>query len=71
MKNHDIDNDSGFPWGNTVYDSEDDYGQPYDWSLTRENSQLVQPRIQNLTAKQPMRAIDADNAVRLGSCLGA
>jgi len=68
MKNHaDDDYNDGYPWGNSDYDSEDCYGYPWDWSLTRQNSHPVQPRIQNNAAKQPMRAIDADNAVRLSS----
>ena len=40
MKNHD-DNDNPYPMGDSDYDSEDDYGQPYDWSLARQNSQPV------------------------------
>jgi len=53
MKNHD-DNDTGYPWGNSTYDSEDCYGSPWP------GSQAVQPRVQNNAAKQPMCAIDAD-----------
>jgi hypothetical protein len=64
MKNHNEVNE--IPWGNSDYDSEDCYGQPWDWSA-RENSQPVQSRIQNNTSKQPVRAIDADNAVRFSS----
>ena len=63
MNNHadnDYDNDQ-YPWGNSTYDTEDCYGLP--WS----NGQSVQPRIQKNAAKQPVRAIDADNAVRLSS----
>jgi hypothetical protein len=40
MKNHD-DNDNPYPMGDSDYDSEDCYGQPYDWSLARQNSQPV------------------------------
>ena len=62
MKNDDnIDNDSGYPWGdNSDYDSEECYGQPWDWSLTRQNSQPIEPRMQRLLAKQPVRAINAN-----------
>lgn len=41
MKNHDDNDNDEYPWGNSTYDTEDCYGQPYDWSLARQNSQPV------------------------------
>jgi hypothetical protein len=59
MKNHD-DNDNPYPMGDSDYDSEDDYGQPYDWSLARQHGHFVRLCFQPRPAKQPVSAVDAD-----------
>jgi hypothetical protein len=64
MKNYDdndyLDGPYPHPSAQNTYDSEDCYGQPYDWSLARQNSHPFNPGFQHRLPEQPMCAIDAD-----------